>query len=802
MLVVSATPAAAAEPAGYEYFHTYDETAAVIDSVVAMHPDLAQKFSIGRSYEGREIWAIKLTSNVSGPTDGKPEVMINGLMHARERASAELAIYMLQVLANNYGLPGTLGGAVTGILNSTVVYVVPMMNPDGAEYDFADGRLHKWRKNRQPTPDARYVGVDLSRQFSYAWGCCTARAAARPASASYRGPAAFYAPEAQAYRDFVNSRVVDGVSRITQILSLHAGARRVLWPYAYTSSDVPADMGADERAAFVALARGVAKRAGLASRQAGDVARGFGDADDWAFGEHGIFAISLDLPKGRAARYYPSAAEIDRFNAQSLNAVLWYLQQAACPYAASGLGGRHCGSQQMQQSYTQSVYDPSRVQPQQAACWCAVASTRAMLMSIDASISVAQTDINDWMTPRDKNNWRDPYFADYVVCTSGTPSPSYAHDARGMAWALWNWATPYQAAGFNDYASTDQSAMNWQIVRGIRATGRPVGAIVAHGKHAILATGYETALDPLNEAGQANLIAGMRVWDPWYGAGFANWPGWPAGGMAPNSYIAIADWNARYFTTDLNEGPFYYGQYVAVLQSSVAQEPTDYPQMSYGEYFHTYGVAPAPPPLPAPTDPPPAPPTDPPPPAPTDPPTDPPPTDAPTPAPTDAPAAGPLGAAAQPAGFGAPAPASTIAQAVADGLTAHHLLGDRELGNLPADYTIGTAVSVRSLAVGVPSYRLVELRVGGKVRAIALVDEVAGGYVFGELRATTSDVRLPTTADLSAALTANGLHGAPSLSWTWTDSPAPPFAPFLTGLDANGKTSFVTPTGVVTQIAN
>jgi hypothetical protein len=101
----------------------------------------------------------------------------------------------------------------------------------------------------------------------------------------------------------------------------------------------------------------------------------------------------------------------------------------------------------------------------------------------------------------------------------------------------------------------------------------------------------------------------------------------------------------------------------------------------------------------------------------------------------------------------------------------------------------------------VPSYDLVELRVGGVVRAIALVDEVSGGYVFGELRATIGDVRLPTAAQMATALHANGLSGTPSLSWTWTDDqPAPPFAPFLTGTDAAGKTAFVTPSGVAEQL--
>jgi len=77
----------------------------------------------------------------------------------------------------------------------------------------------------------------------------------------------------------VDGRVVDGVSRITEILSLHAGARRVLWPYAYTKADVPYDMSTDDHAVLAALAKGISSRDGYPARQAGDVAPGAGDPD-------------------------------------------------------------------------------------------------------------------------------------------------------------------------------------------------------------------------------------------------------------------------------------------------------------------------------------------------------------------------------------------------------------------------------------------------------------------------------------------------------------------------------------------
>jgi hypothetical protein len=84
---------------------------------------------------------------------------------------------------------------------------------------------------------------------------------------------------------------------------------------------------------------------------------------------------------------------------------------------------------------------------------------------------------------------------------------------------------------------------------------------------------------------------------------------------------------------------------------------------------------------------------------------------------------------------------------------------------------------------------------------VALVDEVAGGYRFGELHATIGNFALPTSTQLSSALAARGLRGTASLSWAWDDQePVPPFLPFLTGVDASGSRSFVTPSGVVPQI--
>jgi carboxypeptidase T len=347
--------AAAGEPAGFEYFHTYDEAVAVIDQTVADHPNLAQKFSIGNSYEGRPIFGLMLTSNVSAGSQGRPEVVVDSLIHARERAGLELSLYMVGVLTDNYGKTGTkLGRRVTRLLNSTVVYVLPVLNPDGAVFDFSGGSFHKWRKNRQPIPDSTEIGVDLNRNFRFMWGCCNG-SSGNPAAEDYRGPSPWYAPEDIAYRDFVKAH-----PGLTEALTIHSAARRVLWPYGYTLKNVPATMTVDDHSVVVALAKGMGLRNGYPAQQSSDMYVSDGDGDDWAYHSQGVFRLTLEMSAGSKRRYYPSLTELNADVARNKGAVLWYLEQAGCPYAAAGLGATYCATSTASGMQSISLADGNR----------------------------------------------------------------------------------------------------------------------------------------------------------------------------------------------------------------------------------------------------------------------------------------------------------------------------------------------------------------------------------------------------------------------------------------------------------
>ena len=152
----SAIPASASAtefPAGKTGYHSYTEVAADIAAMAAAHPDIVQRFSIGKSYQGREIWAAKVSDNVT-VDEPEPEVLFDGGTHSDEHMGVEMTLHILHWLVDGYGTDTR----ITNIVNTREIWIVFVVNPDGAEYDISGGKFHFWRKNRQPTP-----GTELHR---------------------------------------------------------------------------------------------------------------------------------------------------------------------------------------------------------------------------------------------------------------------------------------------------------------------------------------------------------------------------------------------------------------------------------------------------------------------------------------------------------------------------------------------------------------------------------------------------------------------------------------------------------------
>jgi hypothetical protein len=326
ILAPSTALAATDFPRGYEGYHTYAEIGALTKSIADAHPDIAQRFSIGKSYQGRELWAMKISDHVA-TDEPEPEVLFDGGHHADEHMGVEMVIKIMRWLVDGYGKVTR----ITNIVNSREIWLVFSMNPDGATYDIANGRFHYWRKNRQPTPGTGYTGTDLNRNYGYRWGG-GGRTSTNPAAITYRGPSAFSAPETRAMRDFLASRVVSSRQQIRTHITFHETGRLVMWPYGYTYANQPPDMTAADRIAFVHMGRQMAASNGYKPEQASDLYITSGTTRDYAYGVYRIFSYTFEMSN----RDYMDDSLIASETNRNKNAVLYLAERAWCPYSIIG----------------------------------------------------------------------------------------------------------------------------------------------------------------------------------------------------------------------------------------------------------------------------------------------------------------------------------------------------------------------------------------------------------------------------------------------------------------------------------
>ena len=339
----AARPAAAADfPAKDAKYHTYVEMVTELQKAIADHPGIVRRFSIGKSHQGRDIWAAKISDHVE-TDEAEPELLFDGLHHAREHLSVEQNLAILRWLTDGYGS----NERITKIVNSREIYIVFMVNPDGGEYDLTGSPYRAWRKNRQPTPNSSYVGTDLNRNYDYRWGCCRG-SSGNPSSLTYRGWKPFSAPETRAMRDFINSRVIGGRQQIRAAITFHSAGEEILWPYGYTGTDVPSDMTVDDHLALVALGKKMASLNGYTPKQSSSLYVTDGDEIDYAYGRHRIFMYTFELYPSHAqvsstARFYPPDEQIGPQTERNKAAILYLIEQAGCLYAIVHQATTHCG---------------------------------------------------------------------------------------------------------------------------------------------------------------------------------------------------------------------------------------------------------------------------------------------------------------------------------------------------------------------------------------------------------------------------------------------------------------------------
>jgi len=192
-------------------FYTFSQMNTEMNDLVTAFPSLVQKTSIGLSIEGRNIWCLKISDNVSVDENNEPEVLYLGLQHAREAITGTSLIFFAQYLAQNYGT----NPEVTDLVNNREIYIIPCTNPDGYVYNETTdpgggGMQRKNRRNVGSDCCGGQKGVDLNRNYGVDWADCAGASSScgssNTSAETYWGSGPFSEPETQAVRDLCYAR--------------------------------------------------------------------------------------------------------------------------------------------------------------------------------------------------------------------------------------------------------------------------------------------------------------------------------------------------------------------------------------------------------------------------------------------------------------------------------------------------------------------------------------------------------------------------------------------------------------------
>jgi murein tripeptide amidase MpaA len=130
----------------FSQYYTYDELLAILREYAEAHPQLMRLISIGQSYEGRDLWLAIITNQATGTDAEKPAYWLDGNIHATEVSGSTAALHLIDRLLDSY----QADSSVRQLLDERVFYVLPRLNPDGAEYALTTP--YRIRSSKRPYP--------------------------------------------------------------------------------------------------------------------------------------------------------------------------------------------------------------------------------------------------------------------------------------------------------------------------------------------------------------------------------------------------------------------------------------------------------------------------------------------------------------------------------------------------------------------------------------------------------------------------------------------------------------------------
>jgi murein tripeptide amidase MpaA len=127
-------------------YYRYDELTEYLHAVVREFPHLARLESIGKSYQGRDIWVMAITNFATGHDSEKPAYWNDANIHAGEVTGGATCQYTIEYLVSRYGPDAQ----VTRLLDRSALYICPRVSPDGVEQYLTTP--HQPRSSVRPYP--------------------------------------------------------------------------------------------------------------------------------------------------------------------------------------------------------------------------------------------------------------------------------------------------------------------------------------------------------------------------------------------------------------------------------------------------------------------------------------------------------------------------------------------------------------------------------------------------------------------------------------------------------------------------
>jgi carboxypeptidase T len=300
-------------------FHNYDEITLAMQNLAKENPDIVSMDTIGKSTEGRDLWHIRISTDLS-TSNQKPGVIFMGGHHAREHLSIDTPLRLMQNLVAEYRANNP---RIRTLIEGREIHFIPCVNPDGSEYDITNGDYKMWRKNRSLNKDGTY-GVDLNRNYGFKWG--TGGSSKDTSSDVYMGPTAFSEKETLAVKGFI-----ENAHNITTLLSFHTYSELILYPWGNTYDPIA---NANDHKVYQTMAKKMAEWNGYTPQQSSELYIASGDTTDWSYGTLKIFSFTFELDPNNAWKggFYPGQGVISEVVRKNTEPVLYLIEHADNPY--------------------------------------------------------------------------------------------------------------------------------------------------------------------------------------------------------------------------------------------------------------------------------------------------------------------------------------------------------------------------------------------------------------------------------------------------------------------------------------